>query len=256
MSDALEIAAIGLRAQQQALETIASNISNMNTPAFKRSELRFTELVDAPATADMLRFAVPRFDPVAGVEQTSRPMVDIGGQLQVTGNSKDVAIDGSGFIELMGAAGKTLLWRGGTLRILEDGALATTSGYPLKAGITVPADATAFRIDRDGKVFATLPNQTGDTELGQIALIRASDNAALERLDGGVYGVTDATALTEATAGEDGLGYLVQASQEQSNVDLNSEMVNMLVSQRAYAANAQVVRAADEFFSIANGLRR
>lgn len=256
MSAALEIAAIGLRVQQRALETIANNISNMNTPAYKRAEVRFSELVDQPVTADADTQTVSHFDSVAGVGLTSRPMVDVQGQMEVTGNLRDLAIDGSGFIELMGPAGKTLLWRGGTLRVLEDGVLATASGVPLKANISVPTEATGFRIDRDGKVYATVPNQTSDSQIGTLNLVKMSDAASVERLDGGIYAVADQSQLTEAAPGEDGVGYIVQASQERSNVDLNTEMVGMLISQRAYAANAQVIRAADELMSIANGLRR
>jgi len=152
MSGALEIAAVGLRAQQRALETIAGNISNVNTPAFKRSDLRFSELVTSPIGT--LPSAVPDFVDVVGVGQSSRPMVDEPGKIEITGSDHDLAIDGSGFVEIMGPAGQTLLWRGGTFRVLEDGMLATGNGIALKAGIVVPADAASLRIDRDGTVHA------------------------------------------------------------------------------------------------------
>ena len=60
----------------------------------------------------------------------------------------------------------------------------------------------------------------------------------------------------DAVAGEDGSGALVQGSIERSNVDMSSEMIELLMVQRAYAANAQIVQAADQLMSIANGLRR
>lgn len=254
MSSALEISAVGLRAQQQALDTIASNVANMNTPAYKRSELRFSELVAGPQVD---RSANPTAsDPIAGVSQSSMMMLDKQGQLQTTGNPLDLAIDGGGFLELMGPAGKTLLWRGGTLKVTDNGALATSSGIPLKAGISVPSDATAIRIDRQGKVFATTADNGGESEIGEIALVRISDPQQVERLDGGVYAVRDDVRVVEAAAGEEGLGYFVQGAIEQSNVDLNSEMVNLIIAQRAYGASAQVIRAADELLTMANNLRR
>lgn len=257
MSGALEVAAIGMQAQQRALDTIANNISNVNTPAFKRSELRFSELVGGPAPSDgTVRGADLRGDQVAGVGWQALPMIDRQGQVEVTGNSRDVAIDGSGFIELLGPSGRTLLWRGGTLKVLDDGTLASSAGYPLKAGINLPAEATALRIGRDGKVFAVLPETQGETEIGQIRLVKASDMASVERLEGGTFSVSDEATLRDGDAGQDGLGILVQSSLERSNVDLNTEMVGLLISQRAYAANAQVLRAADELYGIANGLRR
>lgn len=250
MSGALEVAAIGMRAQQSALETIASNISNVNTPGYKRSELRFSELVASDGHASGAA------DRVAGVTHWETPAVNRQGQLYVTGNSKDLAINGAGFVELMGPAGRTLLWRGGTLQILDDGQLATASGLPLKANLTVPTDATSLTITADGKVFAQSASDQAPVTVGTIALVKVADGAEIERLDGGVYALTDSAKMSEVTAGEDGAGLLVQASLERSNVDLNSEMVDLLISQRAYAANAQVVRAADEFYSVANGLRR
>lgn len=257
MSGALEIAAVGMQAQQRALDTIANNISNINTPTFKRSELRFSELVGSGMPTDPLAQAqfVQR-DALAGVEWQARPMVDRQGQLEATGNPRDLAIDGVGFIELLGPAGRTLLWRGGTLRVLDDGTLAASTGYALKAGINVPSEASGLRIDRTGKVFATLTAAQGETEIGQINLVKAAESAQLERMDGGLFSTGDDGTLTEAAPGEEGLGMFVQSSVEHSNVDLNAEMVSLLISQRAYAANAQVIRAVDELYGIANGLRR
>ena len=60
----------------------------------------------------------------------------------------------------------------------------------------------------------------------------------------------------DAVPGEDGTGLLVQGALEKSNVELTSEMVQLILVQRAYAANAQIVQAADQLMAIANGLRR
>jgi len=249
MSGALEVAAIGMRAQQRALDAIASNVSNINTPAFKRSEMRFAELV-SPVTGG----GGASREAVAGVDLRILPALDRQGQLDATGNPLDIAIDGAGFIELMGPAGRTLLWRGGRLRTLEDGTLATSAGLALKAGIEVPAESTQLRIDRTGKVFAT--RLDGESEIGTIALVRPTEPDMIERLEGGIYALVDDGGAIEAAACEEGLGTIVQASLERSNVDLNNEMVALLISQRAYAANAQVVRVADEFLTLANNLRR
>jgi len=248
MSAGMEIAAIGLRAQQQALDSIASNVTNINTPTYKRSDLRFSELLVAPPLAGN--------DGLNAVNLTTRPMVDQQGQLQVTGNALDLAINGNGFIELMGSSGRTMLWRGGTLQVQEDGTLATSSGYQLKTSVTVPKGAANLTINPDGKVYATASGSTTPTQIGQINMVEVPASVAISRMDGGVYQVTDGSQLSETVPGEDNLGNLVQGEQEQSNVDLNTEMVNLLVSQRAYAASAQVVQAADQLYSLANSLRR
>lgn len=256
MSGALEIAMVGMRAQQRALEAVAGNVSNINTPAFKRIDLQFSELIGAQAgpPPDEARVAIPAS--VAGVIPAAMPQFDIQGAIERTGNPLDLAIEGLGFVELLGPGGQTLLWRGGTLRVMEDGALATNSGSILKAGITLPDDMTAVRIDRDGKVFVTQAGIDGESLLGEIPLVKIVDPLAVERLDGGVFQVLDEGSLFAGAPGERGLGSFVQGSRERSNVDLNSEMIALLVAQRAYTANAQIVRAADEFYGIANGLRK
>jgi len=112
------------------------------------------------------------------------------------------------------------------------------------------------RIDRDGTVSAQLAGDELPSELGQITLVRTDDPTKLQRLDGGLYRAPDDVRLIDVAPGEDGGGTIVQAMTERSNVEITSEMVTLLLVQRAYAASAQVVQAADELMAIANGLRR
>jgi flagellar basal-body rod protein FlgG len=94
------------------------------------------------------------------------------------------------------------------------------------------------------------------TEIGQLMLVRIDDATAVQRLDGGLYRVEDATRIAEAQPGEDGVGLFVQGGAERSNVELANEMVQLMLIQRAYAASAQIVQAADQLMAIANGLKR
>jgi flagellar basal-body rod protein FlgG len=257
MNGAFYIGAVGMDAQQKALDTIANNISNINTSGFKRSEVRFTEVLasqpdDSVASADLGAEAVTS----SGVRSDLMHLLNEQGAVESTGSPLDLAINGSGFIELMGANGETLLWRGGPLKIGEDGHLMTASGLELKANITLPQDATSLQIGSDGVVRATVSSATDPVELGQIMLVKLDDPTAVDPMDGGVYRVHEGVTLNDAKPGEDGAGMLVQGSLERSTVELNQEMVDLLMVQRAYAANAQVLQAADQFMGLANNLRR
>jgi flagellar basal-body rod protein FlgG len=257
MNGAFYVGAIGMEAQQRALDTIANNISNVNTPAFKRSDVHFSEILASQADVAASPALIGADDfTAAGVLVDTETMVDQPGKLQSTGNRNDIAIDGSGFIEVMAPAGRTLLWRGGTLRVGEDGFLAAQHGFPLKAAISVPTDATSIEIGSDGIVRAIVGQANEVVEIGQIMLVKAPNSSDLQRLDGGLYQVADSTELRDAQPGEDGAGILVQGSLEQSNVELTAEMVELMMVQRAYAANAQILQAADQLMAIANGLRR
>ncbi|HEX9933318.1 MAG TPA: flagellar hook-basal body protein [Allosphingosinicella sp.] len=257
MNGAFQIGAVGLDAQQRALQVIANNISNVNTPAFRRSSVRFSEVLATRADPTVLGADLgASVVTAAGVRSDAVFALDAQGPLQRTGQPMDVAVEGHGLIELMGPGGETLLWRGGRLKIGEDGSLQTEGGLTLKAAVTVPADAAEIRIGGDGVVHA-LGGEGGEAvEIGQIMLVEVADPAAVERLDGGLYRVADPSRLAEARPGEDGAGILVQGAIEGSNVELSAEMVQLLMVQRAYAANAQIVQAADQLMAIANGLRR
>lgn len=257
MSGAFHVGAVGMQAQQRALDTIANNISNVNTPAFKRNDVRFAEVVlDRVVNGPQQPGAPVDRGQLSGVQAVAAPMLIEQGELQQSGQALDLAVEGAGFIELLGPAGQTMLWRGGRLRVLDDGSLASANGMPLKAGITIPSDAVSMSIARDGTVSAVTDDTGTAIELGQIMLVKMTDDGAVSRLDGGIYQMEDSGTLTDGVPGEDGLGALVQGSIERSTVTFNDEMIQMLLVQRAYAANAQVVQAADQLLGIANNLRR
>ena len=257
MSGAFEIGAVALKAQQRALEAIANNVANINTPGFKRADVQFAEIVSASpqATTETDRLAREATSPSGGVRMTARAMVSELGGMQATGSAMDIAIDGRGFIELMGPEGEGLLWRGGRLAIDRDGYLSVEGGATLRALIAVPDDVTKIAIARDGTVSGA--GRDGDVlELGQIMLVRPESDSDLERAGDGLFRTVDGARITDAVAGEDGAGTIEQGMIEGSNVEMTGAMVQMLVLQRAYAASAQVIQAADQIASITNNLKR
>lgn len=257
MNGAFEVGAVSLRAHQQALEAIANNVANINTPGFKRADVQFAEIVTAPAdpVTETERLAREATSLAGGVRFTPRSMYSEPGELRATGSPLDFAIEGHGFVELMGPSGKSLLWRGGRLEVNRDGNLAAAGGAALRSLIAIPDDVRDLRIARDGVVSAK--GNDGETiELGQIMLVRPESDADMERLDSGFYRLADAARAIDAVPGEDGAGGIVQGMIESSNVELTSVMVEMLLLQRAYSASAQVVQAADQISSVANNLKR
>lgn len=256
MNNAFYIAATGLRAQESALQVHANNISNMNTPGFKRAEMSFAELV--AQRGEPAANAAAAAQSLAGVlmgvhaQETTRTFEQ--GDLRRTANPLDLAIDGQGFLEVLGPEGRTFLTRGGTLKIDAEGQLATAQGWTLKAGITAPQDATALTIDPQGNVSAEGPE--GARIIGRIEMVTVRDPSALRALGDGLYEAEDPRLVTSASAGLDGAGLFVQGSLEGSNVKLADEMVTLLLMQRGFAANAQVIQAADQLMALSNGLMR
>jgi flagellar basal-body rod protein FlgG len=256
MNGAFYIGAVGLQAQERALDAISNNIANVNTPSFKRADVRFASILATRLDPDAPPANLDPSYASSGVMATAVPVMDEQGAMETTGHAMDLAIQGRGFIELMGADGQSLLWRGGALKVNADGMLAAAdSGLAFKDAISVPADATDITIDSAGVVRAKTSDSVDAAEIGQIQLVRPDDVAGLTALDGGLYRA-DSAQLQSVRPGEDGAGTLVQGAIERSNVDLTTQMVQLMLVQRAYGANAQILQAADQLMGIANGLRR
>jgi flagellar basal-body rod protein FlgG len=258
MNGVFHIGATGLDSQQRGLEIIANNIANMNTPAFKQSRAQFSQLMamqgaQGAGTDGSTETGQPVFQ---GVRLTGSTVDFAQGTLSQTGSQLDLAINGAGFIELMGPAGQTLLWRGGALKINHDGFLAASNGMPLQAMISVPRDAKAVAIGMDGRVTATVEDGTEPLDIGRIDLVQDMDPASLRAVTGGAYLPAEDAELIRSAAGVDGAGVLAQGYVETSNVDLAKEMVTLMLMQRTYSANAQIVQAGDQLMSIANDLKR
>jgi flagellar basal-body rod protein FlgG len=258
MNGVFQIGATGLHAQDRALEIVANNITNMNTPGFKRSGVHFAEMIGPRLPADPSVLGATVNGNSAGLfgvtsEQGMRVFSD--GELRPTGNPLDLALRGEGFIELVGADGQVMLWRGGTLRVNEDGFLAAANGLQLKSAISVPEGATAITIDNAGEVRAVMPGESEPRSIGRIDLVLVRNLEGLTAQEGGLYRAASVEDVVAAEPGERG-GNFVQGSLELSNVTLTDEMVQLMMMQRAYAASAQVVQAGDQLMGIANGLKR
>lgn len=256
MNGAFYVGAAGLHSQQRALEIIANNIANMNTPGFKRSEVRFAELVSADGPLTDALSPVSGLEAMGGVMSTGTAPVFLQGELKTTGNNADLAIKGEGFFELVNAQGEAVLWRGGGVKVSGDGFLAAANGMPFRAMISVPQSATEVKIDPSGVVSAQMDGSDLPQEIGQLDLVRVRDLTTITNLGDGLYQAANPADLEDGAPGEEGAGIIVQGALEGSNVQLSDEMVTMLLMQRAYAANAQVVQAGDQLMAIANGLRR
>jgi flagellar basal-body rod protein FlgG len=125
----------------------------------------------------------------------------------------------------------------------------------LKAMISVPEDATGVSIDRDGEVRVVTAGSQGAESVGRLELARVRDVATLTSIEGGLYRPDQAAEILGTTP-EEGGGTILQGSIELSNVELTDEMVMLMMTQRAYAASAQIVQAGDQLMGIANSLKR
>ncbi|MFT3727325.1 MAG: flagellar basal-body rod protein FlgG [Terricaulis sp.] len=251
--NALSIAASGMQAQQLNVDVISHNIANMNTTAYKRQRAEFEDMLyqnlERPgATSSSSGNVMPlgiqigvgvRADAVA--RQTEQ------GGMNRTDNPYDLGIDGRGYFQVTLPSGQIGYTRAGNFAVNADGQLVTSDGYAVEPAITVPPEATAVSISRDGIVEATLTGQTQPQQLGQLEIANFINPAGLEAMGDNMYLETPASGTaTTATPGQPGFGTLMQGYLELSNVNAVEEISSLIVAQRAYEMNARVITAADE----------
>lgn len=261
MLDALQIAATGMQAQQLHVDTIANNLANASTPAFKRARVVFHDLVthglpstSAAAGGDDAPLAPGQVQGV-GVASVLRQFE--AGELRRTDSPLDLAIQGEGFIEVLLADGSRAYSRGGSLKVNADGLLALASGPVLSRQITLPEGAPGLAIETDGRVLARPQGAAKSLEYGQIELVRFASPTALVALGDGLYRASPESG--EPIGGrmaDEPVATLRQGHLEASNVKLVDEMVGLMVAQRAYEASVKVAQAADEMLGMVNGLRK
>ncbi|MBB5020314.1 flagellar basal-body rod protein FlgG [Chitinivorax tropicus] len=256
MIEALYIGANGMGAQQAQIDAVASNLTNINTTGFKKSKVNFQEVIahglDQPQITSKIPVGPQSTVSVAQVEMDFTP-----GTLKTTNDSFDLSIQGAGFIPFLLPDGSIAYGRGGSLKLDSNRVLTNQAGYPLQPMIQLPEDTDTLRILADGRVEAIFKDSRPSVELGRIELVNFNQPSALRAQGGGVYQASEKSG--EAISGQPGtigLGTLSQGALENANVDMISEMVSLMLAQRAYEMGSKLVQASDEIMGITNNLRR
>ena len=263
MMRALWSAASGMKGQQTNMDVIANNIANVNTYGGKKVRAEFQDLVyqtlrDAGAQSGQDSQFPTGMQIGLGTKVAATNRVMTQGSLQTTDNPTDIGIQGEGFFRITMPDGTTGYTRDGAFKLDSNRRLVTTDGYPLSDGITIDATAPSdsIVISGDGQVSCTPAGGTQQV-VGQITLARFVNPAGLTSVGKNLYVVSAASGdAIESNPGEEGAGTLAQSTLEMSNVQIVEEMVNMIISQRAYESNSKAITTSDSMLEIANGLKR
>ena len=248
----LYIAATGMNAQQSQMDVISNNLANVSTNGFKGSRAVFEDLlyqtVRQPGAQSTQQTELPSgLQQGTGVQQVATERLYTQGNLQQTGNSKDVAIDGQGFFQVQMPDGTTSYTRDGSFQTDAQGRLVTSSGYPLIPGITLPNNATSLTIGSDGVVSITTPGNTANVQIGTLQLATFINPTGLQSLGENLFAETASSGAPNVTQPSlNGAGKLQQGYVEASNVNVVQELVNMIQTQRAYEINSKAVTTSDQ----------
>jgi flagellar basal-body rod protein FlgG len=260
MIRALWTSASGMEAQQMNLDVIANNLANVNTTGFKKANVQFQEMMydtaEAPGASSTDSSTTPTgiqvgygSKPVATERNFSQ------GSLQQTGNTYDLAIQGTGFFKLTLPDGSNAYTRDGSFLVNADGQIVTSQGYLLTGAGQIDPKATNVTVGSDGTISAVINGTTA--KIAPITISNFPNPEGLSSQGSNLYLATDAagTAIDGQTPGTNGLGTLAQGYTETSNVQVVEEMVNMIQAQRAYEINSKAIQASDDMMQMANNMR-
>lgn len=271
MMRSLWTGASGMLAQQTSLDTIANNLSNVNTTGYKKESTNFQSLLYSKLQTKVTDHeGNPK--PIIGQVGSGVRVASIisnfeQGNLLETGNDYDMAIEGNGFFSVRMQDGSTAYTRNGrfSLSMSPDGTIAVSNaeGYQLLDTQGEPIvfspewDMSQIQVDRNGNFC--YPDETGDVRpIGiSIGLTQFNNPAGLEKLSGSLFRESPASgvARNESEDGELKKSRVITKYLEGSNVKTADEIVDLIVTQRAYEMNSKVIQASDEMLQQANNLR-
>ncbi|SIS46750.1 flagellar basal-body rod protein FlgG [Neptunomonas antarctica] len=255
MHGALFVAKTGLSAQDTQLKVISNNLANVSTVGFKKDRAVFEDLLyqvqRQPGAESAQGTQLPSGLQLGnGVRIVGTQKLFQTGEMQVTEEPYDMAINGRGFFQVTMPSGEVGYTRNGQFHLNGNSELVTVEGYLLEPAITMPEEIQTFTVGVDGTVTAVVAGSPDPVSLGTLEIADFVNPAGLQAIGQNLFIETAASGAPQiASPGEAGTGILRQGMLEGSNVNSVEELVNMITTQRAYEINSKVISTADEMLS-------
>lgn len=258
MNQGLWVAKTGLDAQQTRMAVVSNNLANVNTTGFKQDRAVFEDLLyqnvrqsGGQSSQDTLLPSGMNLG--TGVRVVATEKLFTQGSVLQTGNAMDVAINGRGFFQILKPDGELAYTRDGTFQLNDQGEIVNSSGYVVQPGITIPDGAQSITIGTDGVVSVKLAGQPTPTQVGSLEVTDFINPVGLQAIGENLFIETSASGSAQpGTPGLNGLGLINQGALEGSNVNVVSELVNMIETQRAYEMNSKAISTSDQMMQYIN----
>lgn len=249
----LNIAATGMLAQQMNVDVISNNIANMTTSGFKQQRAEFQDLLyqnlrrPGAQSSDAGTIVPTGIQLGSGVRIAATYRIHTQGTIEITDNELDLAINGEGYFQIELPDGTNAYTRSGSFQLNADSQIVTADGYTLLPGLTIPEGTTTITVDSTGQVQASVDGEAEEQVVGQIELAQFPNAGGLEAVSDNLFLETAASGgPITGTPDSEGLGSIEQGALENSNVDVVSEVTNLISAQRAYEMNSRVISTSDE----------
>lgn len=234
MNVSLYQAAAALNANSQWLDVISDNLNSTSVPGFKKQTLTTAAvqagLMPADGNGSPQYFNLPKTTVSTSFQS---------GEMNYTGDNKNVAIEGKGFFQVGLPSGATAMTRDGEFHVNAHGQLATKEGYTV-LGQTGPIqldahNSTPISVSAAGEVFQ------GEESRGTLKLADYKNPELLTPTNGVYFLATNPNLQSQPATGT-----VRQGCVEGANTTALSEMANMMTAMRTFEANQHVVQIQDD----------
>lgn len=253
-----------MMAQQEKLDCISNNIANVNTNGYKKVTVNFEDLVydslereGYPVSQGKDGSTVLQNGTGIKTGEWTRDFNQ--GNLTETNLATDLAIDGMGFFEVIQPDGSKAYTRAGNFMVDATGTLVDQKGNRLsitdkqgneinKVGGPYKFEKNNFHVESTGIV--TIKSDNKDITIGKMRVVDAVGNNSMSSIGDNLFMAKPGATVLESKDYSIMQGYL-----EQSNVDIGTEMTDMIMTQRAFQLSSTTLKTADEMWQMANNLR-
>ena len=248
----------GIANAQTELNVISNNLANANTNGFKASSVNFADIVAGSAYTNP-KLVVGIGSSLASIDQDFSA-----GSIAQTGSALDVAVNGQGFFAIKSPlSGQVQYTQNGNFSMDGSGYLVDTNGnrvqlLPATGTSTTPADGqipltdtggaafASVAVQSDGSVVASYADGTINT-VGKLAVASFISPTGLLQMGNQDWQATGLSgAATYNAPGTGGTGSILSGSLEQSNVNVSSELVNLITAQQYYQANSKAISTSNQ----------
>jgi flagellar basal-body rod protein FlgF/flagellar basal-body rod protein FlgG len=234
MSSGKYAALAGAISREQAINSVANNLANVNTSGYKRSQVSFESVLSGEQQSQQAKNI--NYDRVATNYNDFSP-----GSIRETSDPLNLALDGKGFFKVQGAD-EVLYTRSGNFAINSDGILTTVNGLPVLdnngAQINVPeTDIKNIHINNEGTLYVLGEDNTSTT-VATLAVAEVEDTKELTHVSDTMFSLNDPNMEFPATDYR-----AIQGSLEMSNVNMTAEMTKMIDYNRTFETYHKVLRS-------------
>lgn len=223
------------------LDIVSSNLANFNTIGYKANRGNFQEMLNAQK--------------LHGVQLRATQRLMQQGSLRESLNPYDLAIEGEGFFAVTLPDNRTAYTRDGQFGLDANRRIVNANGFPLVWQGQIPQDALEIQVYPNGNVMALQGNTWN--QVGTVQLTRFANPSGLQGFGQNLWLATNVSGQAQTgPANAGGNGLIRSRMLEASNVNVATEMTEMVNLQRSFQMSQRTFTQTDQMIAEAIQMRR